>query len=223
MEHEGLVSSDVWLICQQKLVQNKQYGNSLSNISSWLGGMVVCGECGRTMTVIKGGKRRDGSVTRYFYCTGKSNGVCDGPAVTLYTDSLEELTEKVVIEKLTELGDFQVICSDTDTGLQNQLKNRLTEIAAAEERLVELTMNSSMEDGILHLLNEKARNLSEEKKSIVQKIKEMDSCRTKRISVDDMIRSWKSASDDERKAVIRLLMQRIVIHREGTAEIEWNL
>ena len=223
MEHEGLVSSEIWLICQQKLEQNKQFGNALSNTSSWLGGMVVCGECGRTMTVIKGGKRRDGSVTRYFYCTGKSNGICEGPAVTLYTDSLEDLAEKVVIEKMTELGNFQVICGDTDTGLQNQLKNRLSEIAAAEERLVELTMNSSMEDGMLHLLNEKARNLSDEKQLIVHKIDEMESSRAKRICADDMIRSWESVSDDERKAVLRLLMQRIVIHRDGTAEIEWNL
>lgn len=223
MEHEGLVSSEVWLRCQQKLAQNRQFGNSLSNTSSWLGGMVVCGECGRTMTVIKGGKRRDGSQLRYFYCTGKSNGICNGPDGTLYTDSLEDLVRTVIIEKLNELGDFQVVCGDTDTTRQNQLKNRLAEIAAAEERLVELTMNSFMEDGMIRLLNEKARNLAAEKQSIAQQIGDMEACRTKQIRAGDMIEAWNNVSSDERKAVVRLLIHRILIQKDSTAEVEWNL
>jgi DNA invertase Pin-like site-specific DNA recombinase len=73
MTHEGVIASDLWLACQKKVLSNKRIGNSISNETSWLGGMIACKKCGRTMTVTKGGKRADGSQTRYFSCTGKQN------------------------------------------------------------------------------------------------------------------------------------------------------
>ena len=104
MAHEGLVSSDTWLKCQRKLGQNKQIGNSMSNTTSWLGGRIICKQCGRTMTVTKGNPHADGTHTRYFSCTGKShNRTCKGSKVTLYADSLEDMVCELIAEKLATL------------------------------------------------------------------------------------------------------------------------
>ncbi len=71
MTHEGVIDSDIWIKCQQKLAKNKQIRNAVSNKSSWLGGKIICKKCGRTMTTTKG-KTGNGEIRIYFNCTGKS-------------------------------------------------------------------------------------------------------------------------------------------------------
>ena len=60
MPHDGIINSDLWLKCQKKIEKNKKLGNSVNNSTSWLGGKIACKQCGRTMTVTKGGKKKDG-------------------------------------------------------------------------------------------------------------------------------------------------------------------
>ena len=42
MSHNGIINSNIWIKCQQKLERNKQVRNSVSNKTSWLGGKLVC-------------------------------------------------------------------------------------------------------------------------------------------------------------------------------------
>lgn len=103
MMHEGVIESDIWIKCQQKILKNKQVGNAVSNKTSWLGGKIICGRCGRTMTTIKG-KLGNGETQRYFNCTGKSHFKdCKGTKVTLYADILEEMIYDAISDKLDSL------------------------------------------------------------------------------------------------------------------------
>ncbi len=223
MQHEGVVPSEVWLRCQSKLENNRQFGKAMSNSTSWLGGMLVCGECGRTMTVTKGGKRADGSYRRYFCCTGKSVGNCSGTDVTLYAESLEHLVQSLIGEKLADMKDCSLMRTDSDMARMNPLKNRLTEIQVAEAKLVELTLSGTLDTAMMDLLNDKARNLSEEKRRITAQMQELESRDARVICAAELTGSWEGAAYDVRKAVCRLLIYRIHIRRDGTVEVVWNL
>lgn len=100
MTHEGVIPSNMWLKCQQKLMQNKQIRNAASNKTSWLGEKLVCGLCSRTMTTIKG-RLGSGETQWYFVCTGKSHfKICKGIKSTLYADSIEEMVYSEISFKL---------------------------------------------------------------------------------------------------------------------------
>ena len=170
MTHEGVIDSDLWLACQKKVEKNKKIGNSISNETSWLGGMIACKKCGRTMTVTKGGKRADGSQTRYFSCTGKSNRICTGPRVTIYADSLEEMADTLIYEKLRSLKACRTKVSTDNSAKINALKNRISEIGAAQDKLVTLMLNDGVGADMLILFNEKASALSKEKSELLDKI-----------------------------------------------------
>ena len=224
MSHEGIINSDIWLNCQKKLEKNKQIGNAISNTTSWLGGKIVCQSCGRTMTVTKGGKRKDGSQTRYFSCTGKShNRICKGTSKPVYADSLEDMVYELVSEKLETLKGCRKKISTDNSNQINLLKNRISEIKRAQEKLVNLLMNDTIEADMINLLNERAKKLAEEKADIFSKIDTLENEESEIISAINLSKKWRTANYEERKAVCNILIHKILLNEAGNCEVVWNI
>lgn len=224
MTHEGIIDSDTWLKCQKKLEKNKQIGNSISNATSWLGGKIVCKSCGRTMTVTKGGKRKDGTQTRYFSCTGKShNRICKGIKKPIYADSLEDMVYETISEKLSEIKGCRKKVSTDNSNQINLLKNRISEINKSQEHLVNILMNEEIESDMIKLLNEKAKKLADEKGKILTKIDTLENEEGEIVSIINLSKKWKSANYEERKAVCNLLIHKILISDDGNCEVIWNI
>lgn len=223
MTHEGVIPSDVWLACQKKVLSNKRIGTAISNHTSWLGGKIACKTCGRTMTVTKGGRRADGSQTRYFSCTGKSNRICTGPRVTIYADSLEEMADTLIYEKLRSLKACRTKVSTDNSAKINALKNRISEIGAAQDKLVTLMLNDSVGADMLALLNEKAKALSKEKSELLDKIEAFEDSMKEVTGVVNFADKWKTAGFEEKKAVCQLLIEKIYIAEDGTTEVVWKI
>lgn len=224
MSHEGIINSDVWLNCQKKLEKNRQIGNAISNTTSWLGGKIICKSCGRTMTVTKGGKRKDGTQTRYFSCTGKShNRICKGANKPIYADSLEDMVYELVSEKLDTLKGCRKKISTDNSNQINLLKNRISEIKKSQEKLVHLLMNDDVEEDMINLLNERAKKLAEEKADILSRIDTLENEESEIINAINLSKKWRTASFEERKAVCNILIHKIQISETGNCEVIWNI
>ena len=224
MAHEGIVNSDIWIKCQKKIERNKRIGNSISNSTSWIGGKIVCKKCGRTMTVTRGGKRKDGTQTRYFSCTGKShNRICKGAKVTLYADSLEDMVYNLISEKLeTFKGTRKKVSTDNSSKI-NLLKNRISEIRQSQDKLVNMVLNDEFDNDMIALLNEKAKKLSMERQELAEKVEKLENEENEIISVINLSKRWKTANTEERKAVCNVLIHKIFISEDGNCEVVWNI
>ena len=224
MSHEGIINSEVWLNCQKKLEKNKQIGNAISNTTSWLGGKIACKGCGRTMTVTKGGKRNDGSQTRYFSCTGKShNRICKGTSKPVYADSLEDMVYELVLEKIETLKNSRKKISTDNSNQINLLKNRISEIKREQGKLVNLLLNDSIETDMINLLNERAKKLSDEKADILSKIEVLENEESEILSAINLSKKWRTADYEQRKAVCNILIHKILINKVGNCEVVWNI
>ena len=224
MAHEGIVNSDIWIKCQKKIERNKRIGNSISNSTSWIGGKIVCKKCGRTMTVTRGGKRKDGTQTRYFSCTGKShNRICKGAKVTLYADSLEDMVYNLISEKLETLKGSRKKVSTDNSSKINLLKNRISEIRQSQDKLVNMLLNDEFDNDMIALLNEKAKKLSMERQELAEKVEKLENEENEIISVINLSKKWKTANTEERKAVCNVLIHKIFISEDGNCEVVWNI
>lgn len=224
MTHAGIVTSDTWIKCQKKIERNKQIGNSISNSTSWLGGKIACKKCGRTMTVTKGGKRKDGTQTRYFSCTGKThNRICQGTKVTLYADSLEDMVYKLISEKLETLKVSRKKVSIDNSNRINLLKNRISEIKLSQDKLVNMLLDDKFDNAMIELLNEKAKKLSGECQELAEKIERLENEENEIISVINLSAKWKTANAEKRKAVCNVLIYKILIGEDGNCEVVWNI
>jgi len=224
MSHEGVIPANIWLACQKKIAKNKQFGASVSNTTSWLGGKVFCKKCGRTMRVVKGSLRTDGSYTRYFGCTGKAvNRICDGVKVPVYAESLENMVYDLIEQKLETLHDVRRKVQEDYGSKLNHLKNRLSEIKTAQQRLVEMVLSDSLGEEMRKLLNDRAVALAQEHREICEKIEALNDGKSEIMRVAALSEKWKCASYEEKKAVAALLMDKILIEEDGTTEVVWNL
>ena len=223
MTHEGIIDSELWLACQKKVEKNKKIGNSISNETSWLGGKLVCSKCGKTMTVTKSGKRADGSQTRYFSCTGKQRRICDGIKVTLYADSLEEMVYDLIFEKFRSMKTCTGKAQSESTGKINALKNKISEIHASQNKLVELMMNGAIEPDMMKLLNERAKALADEKRKLTEQIEALEDTERDVRGVINLSEEWREADYEKKKSVVHLLIDKIYIAEDGAAEVVWNV
>lgn len=224
MTHMGVVDSDIWLECQRKLEKNKQIGNSISNKTSWLGGKTVCKSCGRTMRVTRGGKKKDGTQTRYFSCTGKShNRVCGGMKNPIYAEELENTVDEMIYDKIKALNDYRRKKTDVNSTQINNLKNRVSEINCEQDKIVGLLINDEIETDMIKLLNEKARKLSCEKGELLSEIDDLENQESEIISIAELSDKWKTATYEEKKATVNVLIHKIIIDEEGNMEVIWNI
>lgn len=223
MTHEGVIDSETWIKCQQKLAKNKQVRNSVSNKTSWLGGKIICGRCGRTMTTIKG-KTGSGEIRRYFSCTGKTHFKdCKGTKVTLYADSLEDVAYTAIAKKLETLKCIRKSEKKSLHPAINELRNKLKSIELAEQQIADTLMKPEVISDLLEILSKRATKLKADKMDITLKIDELESKAIDVKTAVNLSKKWKTASFEEKRGVCQILVDRIIIDADGNTEIVWNI
>lgn len=224
MEHQGVIDSDVWLKCQKKLEENNQIGNAVSNRVSWLGGKVFCGKCGHRMTTIKGKPTKDGTVTTYFNCIGRSEKQnCKGPGATVYINELEKTVAKSITLKLKSLKTERRVLSDENQFAVYECKRKIKIIMEQEDKFLELMMNGDFNDFAIKKFNEKIAELGKERELLQQQIDDImakDDILTQSI---DLAEKWRKAGFQTRKTVLNALVESILIHKDGQPEIIWKI
>ena len=223
MTHEGVVDSDIWIKCQQKIAKNKQIRNAVSNKTSWLGGKIICGLCGRTMTTIKG-KTGSGEIRRYFTCTGKTHFKdCRGTKSTIYAESLEDMVYTEIGKKLETLKSVRTSERKCVRPEINELRNKLKTIELSQNKIADMLMQSEVNSDLLEIMSQKATKLKAERTEILIKIDELESSEVDVKQAINLSKKWKTASFEERRGVCSILINRIIIDEDGNAEIVWNI
>lgn len=224
LTHEGIVDSDIWLLCQRKLEQNRRISNSYSNQSSWLAGKVFCEKCGQRMTTIKGSPNKNGAIRRYFHCTGKSHKrICSGPQVTVYAEELENLMDCCIVQKLRELGQETLPSKPQNFKALNQLKLNLKAIEQAEAQLTDQLLSGSFHPDLLALANQKASRLKQERQALLERMEELRRKECEGSATADLAQAWREADFSRKKAAALLLLQQILVGENGSVTILWNL
>ena len=223
MTHEGVIDSGTWIKNNQKLATNKQVRNAVSNKTSWLGGRIICGRCGRTMTTIKG-KTGSGEIRRYFSCTGKTHfRDCKGTKVTLYAESLEDMVYEKIAEKLDTLKNVRATEKKNINPEINELRNKIKAIELSQSKIADMLISSDANADLLEIMNQKASKLKSEKTKFLIRIDELENNEIDAKKVVNLSKKWKTASFEEKRGVCSILVNRIIIDKDGNAEIVWNI
>ena len=223
MTHEGVIDSDTWLKCQHKLSKNRQIRNAISNKTSWLGGKIICGKCGRTMTTIKG-KTGSGEIRRYFSCTGKSHyKECKGPKGTIYAESLEDMVYTEIANKLESLKNIRASERKNVHPEINELRNKVKSIELSQNKIADMLMQPEANADLLELMSQRATKLKTEKAELLMKIDELKNSGIDVKQAINLSKKWKTASFEEKRIVCGILINRIVIDESGNLEIKWEL
>lgn len=99
--HEGIVSADIWIACQEKLTNQRGKRKMGKTRRSPYLGMLFCGNCGSAVTAVRGRS------AEYLVCGGKKRGKCEGIGETWRLEVLSVLLEDAFARRLRELS----VCS----------------------------------------------------------------------------------------------------------------
>ena len=215
--HEGLVSSDVWLKCRRKLMNNTSFQSARDVKNTWLAGKIKCGKCGYALM---GKPSRNGIC--YLQCRQRTNTKGCAGCGTLRAGELERVVYVGMVKKLRE---FQTL-----TGGAAKANPKLTaanvELAQTEAEIEKLLDTlSGANKTLLSYANAKIEELDARRQELIKRIADMSAAT---ITADQIhllsghLNHWDTVSFEDKRNVSGMMIQRVTATCERYS-IEWKM
>ena len=205
MNCKGIISSALWLKCQNKLAMNTQIANSGKGTHTWLSGLLKCARCGYSLKVTR---YRE---TRHLACSGKYNAFhCDTPPIKTSLDEIEAVAAEEIKRILSECPKEQSEVQEDAT-----FAKKLANIDRKADRLMDAFAESP--DLPTSYLKRSLEHLEQQRSALVEAQKR----EVKKLSMPEVI-DFDRLSFAEKKAVAAQLIRRIDVC-EDSATFTWNV
>lgn len=215
-KHEGVIDSETFLFCQNKLSANRQIKNTYRGQYTWLSGMIKCGACGKAM-VVKRYKVKGGYSTN-LYCSNQSTHQTCEPH-THHVEDVEDYVLGAMQEKLDTLSKLEESNKNNQNNNILNLHKELDDINARIENLV-LNLEQAGQTTITYI-NKRIEELDALKTKIQA---ELDTCSyiSDKYLIPD-ISDWNSLSLEKKKEAARSLIEKVVISPDSSIFIYWRV
>lgn len=218
--HEGIVSSQDWLKCRRRCLNNRQSAMTGKAKNSWLSGKVKCGKCGYGLMLARANTKWG----RYFVCSTAvttKKKKCTGTGCTVYADVLESYMKDEIRKRLAEFEVLEKKENYLDDPKINQIKIQVANIDREIEDLLQKV--SSANEVLMDYINKRTEALDSEKRSLERELSALEQKSKNGISTEikDHVRKWDETSLEDKKLVVDAFVK--VIHiADGNIEITWN-
>lgn len=215
--HEPIVSSEIWLRCRKKLMNNITFQNGRKAQNTWLAGKIKCGNCGYALKVARGGAGYE-----YLRCTKRAdNKGCEGCG-TIRKSEFEQFIFTAMCEKLRE---FKLLRGGEEkanpklTALQVELAQVETEI----EKLLDTLTGANAT--LLAYANSKIEDLDKRRQTLTKAVAELsvETISPKQIELlSGHLDNWENVSFDDKRKVLDGLISQIRATND-LVQIEWKI
>ncbi len=219
--HKGFISSDLWLKCRLRCMNNKQSAKSYKAKNSWLLGKVKCGKCGGRLNIAKSNTK----MGRYFLCgtmRETKHGSCRGTGCTIYANELES----VIADKIKqELSKFNSISYNEENKSQPQINEIKIKISQIDKKITDLVDKVSMADNVLmKLINEQVNKLDKERQELNAQLTSLNSNISSEVisEISGLTKNWDLLSFEDKHAIADTLIDIISI-ADGHINIRWKI
>lgn len=219
--HEGIVSSEDWIKCRIRCLNNRQSTQTCKGKTSWLTGKVKCGKCGYGLTIVKAQTKWH----RYFVCAtslSTKKARCKGTGGTIYADVLEEYIFNAIKNRLTEFKTLSGKNENQSNPKINENKIRLSEIENEINDFLSKVVGAN--NILMEYINDKVDALDRERKELQAEILSLENYKPKQNIdvISNHVDAWEKTSYEDKQAVVDAMIK--VIHiADGNIEIEWNI
>ncbi|MCH5211087.1 MAG: zinc ribbon domain-containing protein, partial [Oscillospiraceae bacterium] len=219
--HEGIVSSEDWVKCRIRCLNNRQSTQTYKGKTSWLTGKVKCGKCGYGLTIVKAQTKWH----RYFVCAtslATKKAKCKGTGGTIYADVLEEYIFNAIKNRLTEFKTLSGKNKNQSNPKINENKIRLSEIENEINDFLSKVVGANTI--LMEYINDKIDALDRERKELHAQILSLENYKPKQNIdvISNHVDAWEKTSYEDKQSVVDAMIK--VIHiADGNIEIQWNI
>lgn len=221
--HEGLVDSETWLTVQDKKSHNKKIPNNGSAKNSWLVGIVKCGHCHYSLSILYSWNASKTKMWRYFGDKGIStaNG-CIKKRLKIKPDEVEEIVFNAMKERLENLVIAKIEKEKPDIETEN-IKSEIIrfdgEIHKLMDKLADAddTLFAYIQERI-GALHSKKSDLEEALRTKTRKYREIDTSPL----LDPMSR-WDLLTVEEKHNLAATMIDVVYVSDELGVEIQFSI
>jgi DNA invertase Pin-like site-specific DNA recombinase len=216
--HEGLVSSETWLTCRKKLMNNPTFGGGRKAKNSWLSGKIKCARCGAGLMV-----QVNSAGGGYFRCRRRAdNKGCEGCGKL----RAREVENYVYSEMCRRMADFKTLTNGHNTKANPKLTAlnvSLAQVEAEIEKLINTLMGANAT--LMSYANGKIEELDAQRQSLMRKIADLTAEAVSPAQMDkitDYLADWDNVSFEDRRLVVDGMISTIKATSESI-NIEWKI
>lgn len=205
---QGVVPSATFITVQERLGKNEKFGraNAPSKMKE-LAGLVKCADCGYAIKI---------NHFPNLNCYGRSTLHCCNTSIKI---TFPILREKVAVEVQKQLD--VIACKLLESNMK--AKKRSDEIAKINqeiERLVNLAALGTMDiEQVSKAIEERKHKIDE-----IELTQERNLSFTEQARISDCLPLvFHRLNDEEKKSVINLLIEKILLHENGDIDIHWKI
>ena len=216
--HDGIISSDIWLRCRKKLMNNNDFGGTHKAKNTWLAGKIKCGRCGAGLMYMSA--QNGGS---YFRCRKRADTKeCEGCGTLRVRDT----EESIYCEMCRKMDSFKTLTGGNQVKANPKLTALNVELAQVEteiEKLIDTLTGANAT--LLSYANSKIEELDAKRQSLTKAIADMSAGtvshdQIKRIS--GYLDNWDCTGFEDRRLVVDSLIS--VIHATtDEIDIQWKI
>ena len=212
----GLVDSETWLTCQQRLNGNEAVADNRDRGKySWLAGLMKCGKCGSGLRVQPYRTPGTTEVKRLkLYCLGHIDHICDH-VVDFDADEVEQYVQPR-LEKLLERCKLEPLYKK-DARKENDTKIEILEIEKKIENLIGCIASGNADTDTIKYINKEIKILNERKKEVENRF----STSSRAIDVERL--EFRKLLFGEKKLVARTFIKKVVVNENRTLEIVFKI
>lgn len=217
--HEGLVSSDLWIKCRSKCLNNSRVAKPVKAKATWLAGKIKCAHCGYALSAkVYHCKTKEDN--RYYLCNNKYNtGGCNFGSLDA------DIVDEIVLEEMTKkLLEFDTLTKKKQESCDLQtikLKARMEEI---DKEIESLLNKIPLANGtVMEYINNRVATLDAEKKELYAEIAQLTE--SGGYSLDEItgyLRHWDEISMNDKLTVVDSLVESIYASQEKI-KINWKI
>lgn len=216
---KGIVSSREFLICQERLKQNKSYAssNKPTNKMLELSGLIKCSKCGYSVKM----KGKYGTLS----CTGRSEfkGYCNASFAGVKLQNIQELVGMEVQNYLDVFSDKL----KEELNKKQAVKRKISKIKKDIDRLFEIAEQSdTLQKATLDRITKKQNELTECELLLMQDVYVSDKIENRilhsigRPNFKDI--NYFELPTEKKQALLRILVNKILLNEDGSISVVWN-
>lgn len=216
--HEGLISSDIWLKCRRKCMNNKQIAKPIKAKNTWLAGKIKCSRCGYALVVRKSGEKR------YLICSRhlQTLEACEGVG-GLIAEDIETVVLEAICEKIDALGKLYNRTVINQNPQIEELKIKIAKIQKEIEIYISNLGNANVP--VTGYINEKITELDVKKQRWECEREYLENEQRRHqlalCQINNCMKHWKKLSNQDKLSVVDALIVSIHASKEKVS-IEWK-
>ncbi len=216
--HEGIVSSETWLACRKRLMNNSSFGGGHKAKNTWLAGKIKCGRCGAGLSGLI-----NPAGTGYYRCRRRAeNRSCEGCG----TLRVHEVEQSIYNEMRRKMARFQTLTAGKPAKANPKmtaLNVSLAQVEAEIEKLLDTLIGANAT--LMSYANSRIEELDAQRQSLMKQIADLTAeavspAQMERIS--GYLETWEDVSFEDRRLVVDGLISTIKATSESI-EIEWKI